>query len=453
MNIEPYLNRLSSLDLSDARTLELMVESMPWCSAYRTLLARATENIGSYSAEKNLHLASLYTGDRERLFHWMHARDIGETRTDAALAAEPQEVEELNTETAKAENTETPAAEVIELEREAEMPEQDQQEFEQEHRGEQEIEQEQDQQEIEQEQDQQELEQEHGVEQGKQEEYIKAAEDELIEDVESKSPEKIGFELDEAALEEGIEEVDGATSKKTETPKEEIEFPAPKHFKLDFEELVKYDPTRDLKPTEKKKEEKIEIPFDRIAYDPERELMKLVEGKAEPKEEIAPTNKSENTSDDTDFLYWLDHVGESEQELEQEYRGKQEQEQQEFEQERDQQEFEQEQEREQERGAEQEDKGTNVDEVQDLLQKFLESKKRRPPIRREFYNPEQKAMESELDRSDVVSESLAKVYTAQKLFDRAIETYKKLSLQNPSKSAYFAARIEELIKLKKESSE
>jgi hypothetical protein len=48
----------------------------------------------------------------------------------------------------------------------------------------------------------------------------------------------------------------------------------------------------------------------------------------------------------------------------------------------------------------------------------------------------------------LVSESLAEIHAKQGKFDKAIEIYKKLSLQNPQKKAYFADKIDNLIKEK-----
>lgn len=48
------------------------------------------------------------------------------------------------------------------------------------------------------------------------------------------------------------------------------------------------------------------------------------------------------------------------------------------------------------------------------------------------------------DDDDLVSEELAEIYANQGLKTEAIEIYRKLSLLNPKKSAYFAAQIEKL---------
>ena len=53
------------------------------------------------------------------------------------------------------------------------------------------------------------------------------------------------------------------------------------------------------------------------------------------------------------------------------------------------------------------------------------------------------AVEVDADRT-MVSETLAKIYADQELYQRSIEIYEKLILLNPEKSAYFAALIEKV---------
>ncbi|MBP3643341.1 MAG: hypothetical protein II281_04500 [Alistipes sp.] len=48
------------------------------------------------------------------------------------------------------------------------------------------------------------------------------------------------------------------------------------------------------------------------------------------------------------------------------------------------------------------------------------------------------------EEDDLVSEELAEIYAQQGLKRQAIEIYRKLSLLNPKKSAYFADQIEKL---------
>lgn len=56
------------------------------------------------------------------------------------------------------------------------------------------------------------------------------------------------------------------------------------------------------------------------------------------------------------------------------------------------------------------------------------------------------AINSINDDTIVPSESLAEIYFNQQKYDKAIEMYRKLSLLNPEKSAYFAAKIKNISK-------
>jgi hypothetical protein len=69
----------------------------------------------------------------------------------------------------------------------------------------------------------------------------------------------------------------------------------------------------------------------------------------------------------------------------------------------------------------------------------------RPPDSKKL-DTENKARKSAEDPNDLVSETLAQIYADQMLYEKAISTYKKLSLKVPEKSPYFADRILELEK-------
>lgn len=79
-----------------------------------------------------------------------------------------------------------------------------------------------------------------------------------------------------------------------------------------------------------------------------------------------------------------------------------------------------------------------------LIDRFLE---KLPTISRttgEFFNPEE-MIERSVDEEELpVSETLAMILVQQGQIQKAIEIYRKLILENPEKSSYFAAQIENL---------
>ena len=79
-----------------------------------------------------------------------------------------------------------------------------------------------------------------------------------------------------------------------------------------------------------------------------------------------------------------------------------------------------------------------------IIERFIREEPQIRPPRPEKLDNENKARRSSEDSYDMVSETLAQVYIEQALFHKAIDTYKKLSLKFPEKSAYFADQIRKL---------
>ena len=282
IDISQYLQSNATLGLEEIPALEAAIEKHPYCGAYRILLAKSYKNANLPQYESKLNLASLYAGDRELLFNFMHSLE------EKALDELPSE----------------------QLEQHAEK----------------------------------------------------------------------GFVLDGQ-----VEAVSG-----------EVE--------IDFDEIISYDPTIELKPIVKESNPLEEVLEYTPVYNPEVELLKLAKEQEEESDE-------EEGEQNQDFTYWLNHMDAPIEEVEE---------------------------------SSAEKSSSSVDEVTDLLEKFLTSNKRIKKEKREFFKAEQKAQQSETDDSELVSETLAKLYVKQELFEKAIDAYQKLSLQIPDKSSYFAARISEL---------
>jgi hypothetical protein len=81
-----------------------------------------------------------------------------------------------------------------------------------------------------------------------------------------------------------------------------------------------------------------------------------------------------------------------------------------------------------------------------IIEKFIIEEPQIKPPSPEKVSLENKARKSAVDESGFVSETLAKIYTEQGLYHKAMDTYKKLSLKFPEKSLYFADLIKQLEK-------
>ena len=68
--------------------------------------------------------------------------------------------------------------------------------------------------------------------------------------------------------------------------------------------------------------------------------------------------------------------------------------------------------------------------------------------KQEFFKSTDIGKKSIIENKDLITETLAKVYTKQQHFDKAISVYQKLSLKYPQKSSYFAGQIKLITKLK-----
>ncbi|WP_216849055.1 hypothetical protein [Pedobacter sp. L105] len=82
----------------------------------------------------------------------------------------------------------------------------------------------------------------------------------------------------------------------------------------------------------------------------------------------------------------------------------------------------------------------------EIIESFIRNDPQITPPNAEQIDNENKAKKSAEDQNDLVSETLANIYIEQMLYDKAIETYEKLSLKFPEKSRYFADLIQSIEK-------
>ena len=82
----------------------------------------------------------------------------------------------------------------------------------------------------------------------------------------------------------------------------------------------------------------------------------------------------------------------------------------------------------------------------EIIESFIRNDPQITPPNAEQIDNENKAKKSAEDQNDLVSETLASIYIEQMLYDKAIDTYEKLSLKFPEKSRYFADLIQSIEK-------
>jgi hypothetical protein len=81
-----------------------------------------------------------------------------------------------------------------------------------------------------------------------------------------------------------------------------------------------------------------------------------------------------------------------------------------------------------------------------IIERFIQEEPQIKPQSSDKIDNENKAKKSSEDRDELVTETLAGIYSDQMLYHKAIASYKKLILKFPEKSSYFAGKIEQLEK-------
>jgi len=92
---------------------------------------------------------------------------------------------------------------------------------------------------------------------------------------------------------------------------------------------------------------------------------------------------------------------------------------------------------------------TNTENQENLIDSFIENEPSiSKPKKATFFSSAQSAKGSLLENDEIITETLARVYLEQGHYDKAIASYKKLSLRFPQKSSFFANQIKLIYDLK-----
>lgn len=92
---------------------------------------------------------------------------------------------------------------------------------------------------------------------------------------------------------------------------------------------------------------------------------------------------------------------------------------------------------------------TSIDKKFDLINKFLKTNPKIIPNKEAPNHPISKAQNVQMD--GLMTETLARIYLEQKNYDKAIQSYKILSLKYPEKSGFFADQIKAVKKLQEKN--